>query len=321
MEKEMNFFDLCVVFGRAVGRFCRACWRLMAHMLRLTYRYWWVVVTIVILAIAAALYYTREQNIINRVNGVVMVNTGSLQQFEQAFAPLRSGKMLPEGAPITAFWKEHKASAFTTFHVIDCKHDEVSDFVDFKNKVKASDTSNVVMQDRVCVQFRVKTRDLHLLPEMEQALMDYLNANEAMQQSYVTYLQNLRKEVAFNHSQAHKLDSLTSHYYFRGQLGTDSFGKMQQGTVVMSDFGGDWRIVLFLNEIYEQHEHLRLKDYRLQLATAPAVLENHFTVDPKPVNGRLKSLIIFFLFGWIFGCAIAELIDKREAINEWLKAS
>ena len=62
-----------------------------------------------------------------------------------------------------------------------------------------------------------------------------------------------------------------------------------------------------------------MKDYRLLLATAPVTLENHFSADSKVINSRMKSLLVFFLLGWFFGCIIAELIDKRKAILEWLK--
>jgi hypothetical protein len=30
-------------------------------------------------------------------------------------------------------------------------------------------------------------------------------------------------------------------------------------------------------------------------------------------------VVIFFLLGWIGGCALAEIVDKRKAIAEWLK--
>ena len=60
-------------------------------------------------------------------------------------------------------------------------------------------------------------------------------------------------------------------------------------------------------------------DYRMQLATAPVVLENHFTLDPKPVNGRFKYVFVLFLLGWLGGCILAELIDRRKAICAWLK--
>jgi len=278
------------------------------------------VLPIIMLALAAAMYYTRKKNTINRANAVVMVNAGALSQFEQAFAPLRLEKSIPAEFPIKGFLKRHKAFRFETFHVIDSKHDGTADYIDFKNKIKATDTTNIIMQDRICIQFRIKDRDLDSLPAIEKALLDYLNANEALQQSYGIYLANLREAAAFNHTQALKLDSLTSHYYFRGHLGKNSFGQMQQGTVVMSDWGGDWRVRLFLDKIYEQQAHMQRTDYRLHLATAPVVLENHFTLDPKPVNSRKKFGVLFLLLGWIGGCVLAELIDRRKAILAWLKA-
>lgn len=315
----MNFFDLCVACGRAIGRGGKACGRVLARMTRLTYRYWWVVLPIMLLALAASLYYTRRQNTINYANAVAMVNVGSLQQFEQAFAPLRSGKLLPKESAMRKYIRTKKITRFETCHVIDCMNDGTADNIDFKHKIKATDTVNVIMQDRICIRFRIKDRDLDLLPEVEKALMDYLNANEALQQSYGIYLANLREAAEFNHTQATKLDSLTSHYYFRGHLGQDSFGKMQQGTVVMSDWGGNWQVRLFLDKIYEHQLHLQLTDYRLHLATAPVVLENHFTLDPKPVNGRIKFGVLFLLLGWAAGCALAELINRRKAIFAWLQ--
>ena len=47
----MNFIDLCMACGRAIGRAWEACCNLLAHMLRLTYRYGWVVLTLVVLAL------------------------------------------------------------------------------------------------------------------------------------------------------------------------------------------------------------------------------------------------------------------------------
>ena len=319
MGKEMNFFDLCVACGRAIGRGCLACWRLFERMLRLTYHYWWIVLMLVILSIAAALYYTRSSNLTYKMNAVALLNGPTIQQFDQAFVQLQTMKMLPDDAAVKALLHDRKVGGLETFRVIDCMHDGGADFIDFKRSSSATDTLKVQMQDRLCLQFRVKARDLDLLPEIESALLDYLNANDAMQQSYAKYLENLREEAAFNHRQALKLDSLTSHYYFRGHLGSDSFEKMQQGTVIMSDLGGNWNVKLFLKDIYAQQKHMQCVDYRLQLATAPVTLENHFAADPNPVNGRLKILVIFFLLGWIGGCVIAEIIDKRKAICAWLK--
>lgn len=318
MEREMNFFDLCVAGWHAAGRGCKACGRLLAHMTRLTFRYWWIVLTLVVLALAAALYTTREDNATYKVHAVAFLNGPTVQQFERVYMPIMSGIINPND-PLFAFIEKEQVYAFASYRVVDGLGDGTADYIDFKGKSVSTDTIQVQMQDRLCLEFRMKARNLHLLPQVEQDLLAYLNANDAMQQSYGIYLKNLQEEAAFNHRQAQKLDSLTSHYYFRGHLGSDSFEKMQQGTVVMSDWGGDWKVRLFLDKIYEQQQHLQQCDYRLQLATAPVTLENHFSVFPEPVNGRLKYLVLFFLFGWIAGCVLAELIDRRKEISAWLK--
>ena len=183
-------------------------------------------------------------------------------------------------------------------------------------KSNPKDTVMVQMQDRLCLQFRMKVRDMGALPQVEEALLATLNADPAMQVSYQTYIANLREEVAFNHRQAVKLDSLTSAYYFNNPAISMADAKASSNGVT---FYGDRRIRLFLNEIYAQQQHMQRIDYRLQLATAPVVLENHFAVDSKPVHSRRQIMICFFLLAWIGGCLIAEIIDKRKAISAWLK--
>ena len=162
----MNFFDLCVAFGRAIGRGCAAIVRLLGHMVRLTYRYWWIVITMLVLAAAAALYYTRYENLTFKVNAIAVLNGPSIQQFEQAYAPLRSGQLLPDEMPLKQLLCERKVRTFDTYRVIDCLNDSIADYVDFKHKSAPTDTVRVQMADRLCLQFRVKQRNLHLVPEV-----------------------------------------------------------------------------------------------------------------------------------------------------------
>lgn len=314
MEKEMNFWDLCVTIARGIGRGINACWNVLARMIRLTYRYWYIVFTILVLALACALYLSRSENLTYRVNAIAMLNGASIQQFDQAYAPLLSKQLLPQEAPIEPYLLKDKAFNFKTFRVIDVMKDGKADYVDFKHKVKATDTVHVQMNDRLCLQFSIKKRDMELVPEIEQALLATLNSDEALQQSYGIYLENLREQVAFDHRQALKLDSLTSAYYFKYTI--IPANSSDHGVY----FSGDRRVRLFLNDIYKQQEHMQMMDYRLQLATAPVVLENHFAVDAKPKTDRLTYLILFFLMGWIGACLLAEVIDKRKALSAWLKA-
>ena len=166
MEHEMNFFDLCAACVRAIGRGCMALGRLLERMARLTWRYWWIVLTMVVLFIAAAIYYTRQDNLTFKVNATAMLNGPTIQQFEQAIAP---------------FLNKGEVKAFETYRVVDCKNDGIADYVDFKHKSSPTDTMRVQMQDRLCLQFRIKQRHMTLVPEIETAVLNWLNGNGAMQ--------------------------------------------------------------------------------------------------------------------------------------------
>ena len=312
----MNFFDLCVLAWRAMGRGCKALWNGVLYLIRLSYRYWWVVVPVVILNLAGAWYLSRTENLTYKMNAVACLNGCSIQQFEQAYAPMRSEQMLPADAAITPFVQDRIAYAFETFRVIDCLADGSADYVDFKESSSPTDTVEVQMQDQICMQFRIKKRNMDKVPAIEKALMELINANDALQRSHAVYLQNMEEIAAFNHTQAHKLDSLTTHYYFSNPSPAAPMNYPSNGV----NFYGDRQVRLFLRDIYSHQGHMQYCDNRLQLATDPVVLVNHFAADKDPVNGRIKMLAIFLIFGWLCGCIIAELIDKRKAISAWLKA-
>ncbi len=141
--KEMNFWDLCVTIGRGIGLGCMAAWRILSRMIRLTYRYWYIVVTLVVLAVAVAVYHTRPDNITYRVNAVAMINGATLQQFEQAFAPLQTGQLLPENTLVKHYMKEKLAQNFELFRVVDVHHDGTPDFSGLKSKSNPKDRLEV----------------------------------------------------------------------------------------------------------------------------------------------------------------------------------
>ena len=120
--KDMNFFDLCVVIGQAIGRGCKAVWSLLLGMIRRTYRYWWVVVPVLVIGLAAALYISRPENLCYKMNAVAHLNGPTIQQFEQAYAPMRTG-LLPDDAAIAPFVWTRTVKRFDTYRVVDCLDD------------------------------------------------------------------------------------------------------------------------------------------------------------------------------------------------------
>lgn len=316
VDREMNFWDLCVACGRAIGRAFMAVMRLLGKMVRLTFQFWWIVLPILGLSIGLGFHCTRYANTVYKVNAVAYLNGPTIQQFEQAYSPLRTTLLIPEGSMAANYVYGGVASHFDTYRVVDAKNDGTADYIDFDRKSTCTDTVRVQMNDRLCLQFRVKSGNLSAIPEVEKAILELLNANEAMQASFVAYRANLEEQTAFNHRQALKLDSLTSAFYFNTIAQKTSLKSEKREMLPVTES----KINLFLDDIYDQQEKMQMDDYRLQLATAPVTLENHFAVDPKPLNSRRQMLPIYIILGWIVGCLLAEIVDQRKAIYAWLKA-
>ena len=312
----MNFIDLCVACGRAIGRGCKVVGRWLAELLRVTYRKWWLVLPVMVLTLAAGFYYSRTENLKYKVRAIALLNGPSIAQFDQRYAMLQAGQSLPADEPIAhAIWGR-KIADLRTFRVIDVYDDAVMDYIDLKMKSHPTDTVNVQMQDRLCLQFTMKKRDLHMLPQVEEAMLAYLNNDQAMQRAFALYRPNLEREIKFNHDQVEKLDSLTSQYYFHTNPGQAPLNTVRQGLLMM----GDWKVRLFLDDIYKQQARTQHMDQRAELAVAPVVLENHFALVPAPLNSRRRCLPIALIVGWLAGCLLAELIEKRKALSAWLKA-
>lgn len=313
-QHEMNLFDLCIICAKAIGRFCKSVIRFCGKVVQLSFRKWWIVVPVMVVAIAGTCYFSRKENLIYKVNAVAVLNGPSRNLFMQSYQPIE-GAWIGESNyhPIAYYLQKQIAYRFTTFPVIDCQNDSTADYIDFNRQTKITDTIDVQMQDHICMQFRIKNRNLHLLPDIENALMDYLNGIPQMQASYQTYLQTLDRQVLFCHDQIEKLDSLTTAFYF------PEYPVQQLSPSGTSLLIGDRRIRLFLPQIHDHFSFTQRTDQRKTLATAPVVLVNHFVADPHPVNSLLKCIVLFGLAGFVIGCIIALLVEQRKAIGAWLR--
>lgn len=315
MEKEKNFWDLCVACADALGRGCKAVGHWLAEMIRLSFRVWWIVLPVLLLTVAAGFYYSRLDNLKYKVRAVAILNGPTITQFDQRYAVLQAGQTIPSDAPIAQPICGRTITDLRSFRVIDVYHDSIADYVDLKRKSKPTDTINVQMQDRLCLQFTIKRRDMDQLPQIEESMLRYLNEDESMQLAYKTYMPNLERQIKFNHDQLEKLDSLTTEYYFHSNPGESPTNIIREGLVMM----GDWKVRLFLNEIYEQHNRTARMDARAKMATAPVVLENHFSLVPSPINSRRRCLPVSIVLGWLLGCVLAALVEQRKRIIAWLK--
>ena len=320
MENDMNLFDFCRACFRAIGRGIKACWNALTAMIRLTYRQWWIVLVVIVAALAVANFYARKTNRIYKVEAIVWLNGPTVEQTEQAFAnlthalpsDLSTTKSLPAQLGLTCD-QLRGVHGLQTFHVIDCMHDSIADFVDYKHKVSRTDTVNVHMPNRLCIAFR--TTNPVAADTIGDAIINYLNSLPQMQAAFERKRALLEHEVQFAEAHLARLDSLTTAFYFEQGVGQQfQANRWESGFVA-----GKREIKFFNGVIYSEFANLDKLNTLLTFCTAPVVVEENFKINPNAVNGRIKMNIIGLIAGWLLGCLIAALVEQRKNLISWLK--
>ena len=318
-QREMNLFDLCHAIARGIGKGIKwLVWRL-GDMLRLSFRQWWIVLIVVALCLAAALYYSREGNRSYKVDVVANLNGITNNMVRAEFERLNKAFYLTEQQNLATMLNidgelANDTYRFETFDVIDLLADTTIDMVDYNRSTPMMDTLYVHVPDMVAMRFR--TKHPNRVPELENAILNYLNTRPYFQSLYETYYKGLEREARFHRDQIEKLDSLTSVFYFSQNNREQMQMKVWESGMVL----GRREIDLFLEDVYLEMRESEYVNARLTVATAPVVLQSHFVINPLAVNGPWRMSAIAIVVGWLLGLVVAALVENRKRILAWLQS-
>ncbi|MCR4665059.1 MAG: hypothetical protein K5660_06810 [Paludibacteraceae bacterium] len=289
-QKETTLWDALRSCVNGIKKLLQWCVQLVAKMLRLTFQRWWIVFGMTLLCMAAGIYYSRPSNKIYKYRAVATLNGPSVIEVKDFF--------------------ESMNRACDAYYVIDCLNDGTADYVDYNRSHSLSDTTNVVMKDRIAFQF--VTRHRERVPQVEAQIMQYINSNPHFLAEYHAYKAHADRQYRFDQDQVEKLDSMTTAFY--RDVNTPQIHSNAWELAM-----GRKEIVLPLRSIEQFMEHKAERDSRYALVTAPVVMHDHFLPTKKAVNGRLKCTAIGLIFGWFAGCIIAAFFDERKRILQWLR--
>ena len=318
-QREMNLFDLCQAIARGIGKSVKWLVWCLGEMLKLSFRQWWVVLIVVALCVAAALYYSREGNRSYKVDVVANLNGITNSMVSAEFERLNKAFYLTEQQNLATMLNvdgelANGTCGFETFDVIDLLADTTIDMVDYDRSAPKMDTLYVHVPNMVAMRFR--TKHPNRVPELENAILNYLNTRPYFQSLYETYYKGLEREARFHRDQIEKLDSLTSVFYFSQNNREQMQMKVWESGMVL----GRREMALFLEDVYVEMRESEYVNARLAVATAPVVLQSHFVVNPHAVNGPLRMSAIAIVVGWLLGLVVAALIENRKRILAWLQS-
>jgi hypothetical protein len=317
-QREMNLFDLCAAIARNIVAAGKWVVLLLAKMIKLTYRQWWVVLIAIVLACAASSYYSRKSNRKYEVNAVVVLNGATKDVVAREYQALNQVNVDFEQQNMQALLNLSpeigaSISHFETFDVIDLLGDSTIDVIDYDRNMPMMDTLYVRLPNMLALRYRTELPNA--TPQVQEAIINYLNTRTYIQGPYAQFHANLQRAATFHHDQLEKLDSLTSAFYFsHNQAPQAQTSPWHSGLVF-----GTREIELFLEDVVKEIDEINYTDMRLALATAPVVLQSPFVVDAAALNRPLNCLPWAILIGWLLGLVVASVLDNRKAIRKWLK--
>jgi len=318
-QREMNLFDLCQAIGRGIGKGIKWLVNGLGEMIRLSFRQWWIVLIFVALCLAAALYYSREDNRKYEVDAVANLNGITNSMVRAEFDRLNKSIHLFDHQNLSTLLGIDAELAklnnrFETFDVIDLWADTTIDMVDYEKSVPRMDTLYVRVPNMVALRFRTETPNR--VPEMEKAILTYLNSRPYFQTLFENYHADVERSARFHSDQIEKLDSLTTLFYYAQNANEQMQMKVWENGMIL----GRREVGLFLKDVYIEMKEKELATARLAVCTAPVVLQSHFVVNPNAVNGPLKMSALSILVGWLIGLIFAALVENRKQILAWLQA-
>ncbi len=317
-NNDMNLFDLIVLCCKAIGKLFRYCGHFIKEMLRLSYRRWYIVLPVILLGIAVALYWARPTNRMYKAGTMVHLNGVQANDVKQQWAALckATPACISQQQSVAQLLQIDESAAFglsnfRCFNVIDCKRDSLPDFVDFKEKHSLSDTVDVVMDNYLYLQFR--TKDPQNAVEIGKATIAYLNSSSLMQNAFGNYRKTLQQKVLFCQQQIEMMDSITRNFYF--QHTPDKQYIYQGGSSILI---GRREIRMLHPQILTLMDNAIKDQYLYSIAQAPVVPVADFTISPIAVNGPIRCSIWGIIVGYLIGCLLALIVERRKAIHAWL---
>lgn len=312
--REINLVDIFSAIWKWIVGAVLYIVAFVGKTLQLLFRHKVLTVILLLLAFGISQYLSRPSNRKYNVDAMAVLYGA------EAKTVMQVGRQLVSSSPrfeITSL--AHKLGISDSiakeivgvkfFNVIDYKNDSVPDMVDFRKKHSLTDTLNVLMPNHVFIRFKIKGTEHY--EEVGDAILNYLNNNQAIQTEYQTWREIQNQKVAIADSETNRIDSLARKKYFEDSKQHMRFENNQ--LIVGSQY-----VQLFYSDMFKIHQKKTEAQVKLAEAKAPVMVPSGFVIDPKPINGRIKNGVKGLLIGLALSMVLAFVIENYKKWIEFL---
>ncbi len=307
--RDMNLFDLIRWCCCGIGRFVKKCGVSVLHLVRFSVQNIWIILAFVVVFVGLGIYFTQWKNTKFRGGATILFVEEASPTIHDYMQRLdvysRSPRMFSHlNMPDTLLKKISKIESYSW---IDCKHDGMPDFVNFyDDKQYQSDTSDVIMNDRLFV--RIEAKGLYDMACIQEWLQNYFDAQPELTALSEQGRQVLRMKLDTYDREIARLDSLSNYEYFKQESSTKT--EVQNGVMVTKGKS------LYYNDILNLIRKRGQVEAQLNQRTHNINFQNDIVVTS--ASPRLVRLFFWLLAGYVFGALTALAINRRKEICAYM---
>jgi hypothetical protein len=313
--KEINLLDLIKMFSAWVVKASKSFINFILYLLKAGYRKKYLTLTLIVLCFAIGEYMARPSNrqysvgAMASLHGVDAFTMKEIaRQLEQSradnqYTSLSSKLSLPDSIA-------KNIVSFNSYYVIDYLNDSTPDMVDFANNHSLEDTLNVRMKDKI--YFRLITRNISQVPQVEKAILNFFNSQPIVQLKYTARINELRGKIDISAAEMQRLDSLAKITYFKD---TEKQLKWSKDRLIV----GEQQKQLFYGEMLFLQGVRSKAESELMTYKQPVEFPSGFVINPFPMNGKIKYGIYGILIGLGLGLVFAACIEQLQKVIRFFK--
>ncbi len=321
-RKELSLIELINQFFNWLKKVTIGLVHFLGKLLQVTVKHWWVFLITFLLVMAGALYLSRESAHKYKVGTVLhiaftdapfvgdMIDQLANSVNHKEELSLAKKLNIPDSVGMHIRKMKH-------FNVIDFRNDDIMDVVDFKRNHDLSDTVNVVMDNKLYLQFITKKPE-HL-DTVYTAMMRYFNENFYLKDEFTSKMAHYQRSSDILSKELYRIDSLAESYYFSSgenvqlSIKETTDARMNRNNLVI----GERKKPLFNEELVMVLGNLQHADNILHTNRAPIYTTSGFVVAG-PINSRIIYGAYGAIIGFVLGILMSFLYDNRKRISNYL---
>lgn len=312
--KEVNLLQLINLFFNWIKNIVNRLFLFLGYLVKLSFRHKIIVVISVLFCLSCSLYLSRPSVRVYKAEVIAMLYGSETQLAKEVSKQLEnsvsSNKLFSLATKLSLPDSVTKnIIGIQSFYVIDYLKDGVPDMIDYKNNHSLTDTLNLRMKDRFCLQ--IKTKNISQVPVVQAAILNYFNNNSVMRNQFIIKKNEIIQQIKICDVELQRIDSLAKISYFND---TEKQIRFEKDKLLV----GDQKKQLFFDDLLRLHDIKTFAQDRLVNYVQPMEFPSGFVVYPTPENGRMKYCVIGLILGLIISLAFSVLIENYKRIITFL---